>query len=142
MSEQQHSAEKDVPPCEVHVPGRDEPSPWCAACRMSGATAEQDVTLTEAERDALWEAIERAFLDTTTWNREVENEIDRTVERIIAGRTRVSPPAACPDCGHQHTPNGCTGDPTSSDLWAGVSPAACDCDTVIPPGSTPAGDVR
>ena len=26
------------PPCEVHVPGRDEPSPWCAACRASGAS--------------------------------------------------------------------------------------------------------
>lgn len=23
--------------CEVHVPGRDNPSPWCAACRMAGA---------------------------------------------------------------------------------------------------------
>lgn len=23
-------------PCEVHVPGRDRPSPWCAACRLSG----------------------------------------------------------------------------------------------------------
>lgn len=33
----------------------------------------------------------------------------------------------CSDCGHQHTPNGCAGDPTPSDLWAGVMPASCDC---------------
>ncbi len=49
------------------------------------------------------------------------------------GKTRPVPPAACPDCGHQHTPNGCTGNPTPSDLWAGVSPAVCDCDSDIPP---------
>lgn len=47
---------------------------------------------------------------------------------------RVLPPAKCPDCGHLHTPDGCTGDPTPSDLWAGVTPAVCDCDTrVLPP---------
>lgn len=34
----------------------------------------------------------------------------------------------CPDCGHCHTPDGCTGPPTPSDRWAGVSPSACDCD--------------
>ena len=35
----------------------------------------------------------------------------------------------CADCGHVHTPDGCAGDPTQSDLWAGVLPAGCDCDT-------------
>lgn len=34
----------------------------------------------------------------------------------------------CLDCGHLHTPDGCTGDPTPSDLWAGVSVSGCDCD--------------
>ena len=33
----------------------------------------------------------------------------------------------CPDCGHIHTPHGCTGEPTPSDLWAGVSVDGCDC---------------
>lgn len=33
----------------------------------------------------------------------------------------------CTECGHIHTAVGCTGDPTPSDLWAGVMPAACDC---------------
>lgn len=32
----------------------------------------------------------------------------------------------CPDCHHFHTPTGCVG-PTAADLWAGVSPDACDC---------------
>lgn len=31
------SAAAKCGPCEVHVPGRDRPSPWCAACRMSRA---------------------------------------------------------------------------------------------------------
>lgn len=39
----------------------------------------------------------------------------------------------CPECCHTVTRNGCTGDPTPSDLWAGVSPAACDCPCPIPP---------
>lgn len=39
----------------------------------------------------------------------------------------------CPECGHQHTPEGCTGDPTPSDRWAGVTPAACDCPRPMPP---------
>jgi hypothetical protein len=34
----------------------------------------------------------------------------------------------CPDCHHQHTPTGCVGDPSPSDLWAGVDVAVCDCD--------------
>ena len=35
--------------------------------------------------------------------------------------------AKCDECGHLHTPDGCTGAPTPSDRWVGVSPAACDC---------------
>lgn len=35
--------------------------------------------------------------------------------------------APCADCGHIHTPHGCTGEPTASDLWAGVSVGTCDC---------------
>ena len=34
----------------------------------------------------------------------------------------------CRDCGHVHSPEGCGGPPTPSDLWAGVSVAGCDCD--------------
>jgi uncharacterized OB-fold protein len=43
-------------------------------------------------------------------------------ERVEAG--------LCPECGHRHMPDpeGCVGDPTPSDLWAGVSVEACDCD--------------
>lgn len=50
----------------------------------------------------------------------------------------------CPDCGHVHTPSGCSGDPTPSDLWAGVSVEGCDCIPiedlayVLPPGRTEA----
>ena len=33
----------------------------------------------------------------------------------------------CGDCHHQHGPDGCYGDPSPSDLWAGVTPAVCDC---------------
>jgi hypothetical protein len=40
----------------------------------------------------------------------------------------------CPECGHQWSPDGCTGDPTPSDLWAGISPSACDCLCPIPSG--------
>lgn len=36
--------------------------------------------------------------------------------------------ARCAACGHVYTLDGCTGDPTPSDLWAGVSPEGCDCD--------------
>lgn len=35
--------------------------------------------------------------------------------------------ATCMDCGHVHTPGGCAGDPTPSDLWAGVFVSSCDC---------------
>lgn len=33
----------------------------------------------------------------------------------------------CGDCGHTHVEAGCSGPPTPSDLWAGVSPSTCDC---------------
>lgn len=36
-------------------------------------------------------------------------------------------PVTCNGCGHIHTPSGCAGDPTPSDVWAGVSVSACDC---------------
>lgn len=50
----------------------------------------------------------------------------------------------CEDCGHIHTPSGCTGPPTPSDLWAGVSVAGCDCDfdTTTPPAPESATDPR
>ena len=45
-----------------------------------------------------------------------------------------TPPTKCPDCGHDpHEFIGCTGNPTPSDLWAGVPVAACDCSGVTPP---------
>lgn len=34
----------------------------------------------------------------------------------------------CPECEHVHTADGCTGPSSDSDLWAGVTPSACDCD--------------
>jgi hypothetical protein len=41
-----------APPCEVHVPGRDEPSLWCAACRTTGASV-----LPSADRDTFLSAL-------------------------------------------------------------------------------------
>lgn len=52
--------------------------------------------LSEGEREALWEAIERAFLDTTTYSRESEDEIERAVERILATRLAA---VRAPDAG-------------------------------------------
>ena len=43
---------------------------------------------------------------------------------------------ACTYCGHQHTSDGCVGDPTPSDLWAGVTPSVCDCDRTFSPEPT------
>ena len=37
-----------------------------------------------------------------------------------------------PECQHMHTPDGCTGPPSPSDIWAGVSVSTCDCDEVAP----------
>jgi hypothetical protein len=42
-------------------------------------------------------------------------------------------PMKCPNCHHTHTAQGCTGPPSPSDLWAGVTPAVCDCDTTNHP---------
>lgn len=46
--------------------------------------------------------------------------------------------SVCPECHpHIHTPEGCTGPPSPSDLWAGVSVEGCDCawdSRPIPPG--------
>ena len=36
--------------------------------------------------------------------------------------------AWCEECHHIHTPDGCTGPATPSDIWAGVSVESCDCD--------------
>jgi hypothetical protein len=49
---------------------------------------------------------------------------------------------SCEDCGHIHTPDGCTGPPTPSDQWAGVSPSSCDCafDQLSRPGLTEGGE--
>lgn len=41
--------------------------------------------------------------------------------------TSAQDPKWCSDCGHIHTPTGCMGSPTPSDLWAGVNPSDCDC---------------
>ena len=38
--------------------------------------------------------------------------------------------AVCGECYHTHTPDGCIGDPSPSDIWAGVSVSSCDCDEV------------
>lgn len=44
------------------------------------------------------------------------------------GDAAVSGPNERECCGHIHTEDGCTGEPTPSDLWAGVTPSACDCE--------------
>lgn len=45
-----------------------------------------DVTLTESERETLWDAIGRTFLDLTVWDRDSERNLERAVEGIIARR--------------------------------------------------------
>lgn len=73
----------------------------------------------------------------------VKNQIDGTrerAERVVREameRHVAQEHPACDDCGHIHAAYGCVGDPTPSDLWAGVSPAACDCDSALPPGNQP-----
>jgi hypothetical protein len=42
--------------------------------------------LSAEETDALWAAIERAFLDTSTFSRASEDELETTVARIVAAR--------------------------------------------------------
>lgn len=62
----------------------------------------------------------------------------RTCDDDSEALINLAAPVTC--CGHIHTPHGCTGEPTPSDRWAGVTPAACDCDVVIPPGQRSGGD--
>lgn len=52
-------------------------------------------------------------------------------------------PRICDDCGHQHSDRGfgCVGAPTPSDLWAGVSPSACDCQPYRPRVSLTPGSI-
>lgn len=52
---------------------------------------------------------------------------------VLDGHTQ----ATCRDCGHRHTPGGCSGPATPSDRWAGVSPAVCDCPATHPPAEEP-----
>jgi len=62
------------------------------AAAIAAATPEESPTmptLTEQERELLWEAIERAFLDTTTWDRASEDAIEAAVERIVDARQRA-----------------------------------------------------
>lgn len=40
----------------------------------------------------------------------------------------AEPLEVCSACGHIHTADGCVGEQTPSDRWAGVSPSVCDCD--------------
>ena len=54
------------------------------------------------------------------------DDVSDDLRDLIAKHTPK--PNKCAECGHAHTPMGCTGDPTPSDLWAGVTPAACDCE--------------
>lgn len=57
--------------------------------------------------------------------------LQRSVDAAKRARAERQAEAArepCADCHHTHTPEGCAGPPSPSDLWAGVSPAGCDCD--------------
>lgn len=63
-----------------------------------------------------------------------EHPIGKHHDAVLAAAspdTAAPVDATCPDCGHIHTPDGCTGAPTPSDLWAGVTPSACDCDAPV-----------
>lgn len=50
-----------------------------------------------------------------------------TTDEFHIGRLREALWHDCLSCGHIHTLDGCSGPPTPSDRWAGVSPAICDC---------------
>jgi hypothetical protein len=73
-----------------------------------------------------------------------KNQIDGTRERAeqvvreAIERHVAEAHPSCAECGHIHTLDGCTGPPTPSDQWAGVSPSACDCPT-YPPEPTAGG---
>lgn len=69
---------------------------------------------------ALAEKWKRPGLTCEPWD-----DVTDDLRDLIAKHTPK--PNKCAECGHAHTPMGCTGDPTPSDLWAGVTPAACDC---------------
>lgn len=90
------SVEKDAPPCEVHVPGRDQPSPWCGACRLSGASVTSPAQA--AEKDA-----QRDLEDWLIDNR-WPNAYDLSCALADAGFARVTSPAEhrlSGDIGHQ-----------------------------------------
>lgn len=50
--------------------------------------------LSESESDAVWEQIDRAFLDTTTYSRQSEEAIDAAVDQIANERVRAALEAA------------------------------------------------
>lgn len=74
-----------------------------------------------ADLRALAEKWKRPGLTCEPWD-----DVSDDLRDLIAKHTPK--PNKCAECGHAHTPMGCTGDPTPSDLWAGVAPAACDCE--------------
>lgn len=74
-----------------------------------------------ADLRALAEKWKRPGLTCEPWD-----DVSDDLRDLIAKHTPK--PNKCAECGHAHTPMGCTGDPTPSDLWAGVTPAACDCE--------------
>lgn len=94
---------------------------------------------------ALWnqanlvgQAIDRGRLDGTDGAAVAAAIRARTPEEFAKACGEVSPTAEhidavrCPECQHMHTPDGCTGPPSPSDIWAGVSVSTCDCDEVAP----------
>lgn len=62
--------------------------------------------------------------------RDARDSTERRIERAerLVDSWEHDAPDHCLGCGHIHTPDGCSGPPTPSDRWAGVSPAICDCD--------------
>lgn len=59
--------------------------------------------------------------------RERATDLRDRLDAVAAALSTGTATEKCPDCGHVHTPTGCGGEPTSSDRWAGVNPAVCDC---------------
>jgi hypothetical protein len=70
--------------------------------------------------------------DRPLYRRELTRTELAAIRRRVKGRGEVaSGEARCPECLHEHTPIGCVGPPSPSDVWAGVYSSACDCDAEV-----------
>lgn len=82
-----------------------------------------------------WEADRGILSPDSRYTRDV---LVRELRAALAPDAAPSPGVeGCSECGHRHTPEGCTGDPTPSDRWAGVPVSACDCASPAPTPAAP-----